>query len=136
MPLCKHIPKSSYIIALSSHLLNSFFQISGTKKPFVNNIILQTCGFVASLAALPAARTLNRRSMLLTGYSVTSITMFIVALLYTLVPHDPKAAKAMVAMVCLFNVAYGYRRVLTSQLCTTNKRCLQRDHWTLMSVRG
>ncbi|GJJ08498.1 hypothetical protein Clacol_002716 [Clathrus columnatus] len=41
--------------------------------------------------------------MLLTGFSITSVTMFIVALLYTLVPHDPKAAKAMVAMPYFLN---------------------------------
>jgi len=84
-----------------------FFQIAGTAKPFINTIILQSCGFATALASVPIARTFGRRPILLTGFSLTTLSMFVVAVLYTAAPHSSGAGKAMVAMVCLFNGAYG-----------------------------
>ncbi|KAF8578472.1 general substrate transporter [Ramaria rubella] len=84
-----------------------FFQIAGTTKPFINTIIYQSCGVATSLAAVPLTRIFERRHILLTGFSLTTLTMFLIAILYTVDPHSTNAGKAMVAMVCLFGGAYG-----------------------------
>lgn len=84
-----------------------FFQIAGQSKPFIDNIIVQACGFVMAIGSIFTSRVFGRRPILLTGFSITSISMFLVALLYTIAPHSPSAGKGMVSMVCLFNAAYG-----------------------------
>ncbi|KIJ32413.1 hypothetical protein M422DRAFT_184475 [Sphaerobolus stellatus SS14] len=88
--------------------IHSFFQIAGQSKPFIDNMIVQACGFATAIASVPIIRTFGRRPILLTGFTLTTLSMFLVALLFTLAPHSSSAGKGMVAMVCLFNGAYGH----------------------------
>ena len=97
----------TYQHGISIDIIDSFFQIAGQAKPFTDNIIVQACGFATALVSMPVARRFGRRPILLTGFSVTSISMLLVAILYTVAPKNTSAGKAMVAFVCLFNAAYG-----------------------------
>ena len=85
----------------------SFFQIAGQSKPFIDNVIVQACGFATAIASVPIVPTFARKPILLTGFTLTTLSMFLVMLLYMLAPHNSSAGKGMVAMVCLFNGAYG-----------------------------
>jgi len=60
-----------------------------------------------AIGSILTARVFGRRQILLTGFSITTIAMFLVAILYTVAPQSSSAGKGMVAMVCLFNGAYG-----------------------------
>ncbi|KZO98335.1 MFS general substrate transporter [Calocera viscosa TUFC12733] len=77
-----------------------FFQVAGETNAFVDTIILQTCGLVGALMGPFVARMFGRKTILIFGFSFTSATMFIVALLSTLSIHtNPAAGKSLVAMV-------------------------------------
>lgn len=46
------------------------------------------------------ARYLGRKTILLTGFTVTTIAMFVVAIVYTVNPTASSSGKLMIAMVC------------------------------------
>jgi len=85
-----------------------FFQAAGSKNAFVNTIILQGCGTAGAFLALPLARYFGRRQILTAGFSMTTATMLITALLYTTKPHSTQANKALVGMVCIYEFSYSY----------------------------
>ena len=86
-----------------------FFQRIGSTKPFIDSIIVQSVTVAASLCAPSLARSFGRRTLLLSGFSVTTISMFVIALVNDLTKHDQSSApgKVLVAMLCLYSAAYG-----------------------------
>jgi len=85
-----------------------FFQVAGETNAFVDTVILQLCGLIGALMAPFVARMLGRKTILIFGFSVTTTTMFIVAILSTLSIHtNPDAGKSLVAMVCIYEWAYA-----------------------------
>ena len=84
-----------------------FFQIAGTKRPFINTVILQSISVGASFLAFPLANRFGRRTLLLIGFTSTTICMFCIALVYTIAPTKVASGKALVALLCMFLFTYA-----------------------------
>jgi len=85
-----------------------FYQQAGVSNPFVGSMISQSIGCLASFVAIYLSGVFGRRSILLSGFVVTTITMFAVAILYTAAPHSRHSGKALVAMLAIYQGAYGW----------------------------
>lgn len=101
---------SSFAIFLFAHPNADgtfFFQIAGTSKPFTDTIIVQSVSLAASLVALYLARHYGRRPLLLIGFTLSTIAMFAVAIVYTIAPTKPSSGRALVGLLCVLLGAYG-----------------------------
>jgi len=81
--------------------------MANTGKPFTNSIILQTVNVITGIFALPLSHKFGRRSLLLTGFAVTSISMFCIAIVYTIAPAQHSSGQALVVLTCIFIGAYA-----------------------------
>ncbi|KAL5498337.1 hypothetical protein ACEPAH_2479 [Sanghuangporus vaninii] len=86
-----------------------FFQLAGTGDPFLDTVILQSVNVFTSLCSLPLARRFGRRTLLLSGFAMTFVSMLSVAIVYTATSshRTPAVGKTLVALLCLFNGSYG-----------------------------
>ncbi|EJD04873.1 general substrate transporter [Fomitiporia mediterranea MF3/22] len=86
-----------------------FFQVAGASDPFIDTVILQSVNLFTSLCALPLARRFGRRTLLLSGFGMETVSMLAVALIYSITRTHTTLAdgKALVAMLCIFSGAYG-----------------------------
>jgi len=84
-----------------------FFQQAGVGNPFLSTVITQAVGVAAALLSLHLAGKYGRRTILLTGFIFTTITMFGVAILYTAAPHSKGAGVALVTLLAIYFGAYG-----------------------------
>jgi len=84
-----------------------FYQQAGVSNPFIGTVISQSIGCLASFCAIYLASVFGRRSLLLSGFLIATITMFTVAILYTVAPHSSHSGKALVAMLAIYQGAYG-----------------------------
>ena len=84
-----------------------FFQIAKSGRPFINTVILQCVNLCVSLFALPLARKFGRRTLLLAGFSITTVAMLCIAIVYTVAPTKVASGKALVALLCIFYAGYG-----------------------------
>jgi len=84
-----------------------FYQQAGVASPFIGNVITQLIGCAAAFSAIYLAGAFRRRSLLLTGFLISSICMFAVAILYTVAPGSRESGKALVALLAIYQGAYG-----------------------------
>jgi sugar porter (SP) family MFS transporter len=87
-----------------------FLQISGIQQPFVYSIGLQVVAVGMAAIGLVLNRLYGRRTLFISGASITCATLFIVAIIWTAGGNTHSAAqgKAMVAMVNIYLGAYSY----------------------------
>jgi len=85
-----------------------FFQAAGESNAFLDSIILNSCGLAGALSAPFFARFLPRKWILIVGFTLTTLTMLIVGILYTTIPHNVTASKTLIAMVCIYEFAYSF----------------------------
>ena len=83
--------------------------MAGTSDPFIDTVILQSVNLLTSLCSLPLARAFGRRTLLLSGFGMCAVSMFIIAVVYSVTsePRNAAVGKALVAMLCVFNGTYG-----------------------------
>jgi len=83
-----------------------FFQVASPgSNAFTDAIILKCCGLLGALSAPFLARYFGRKTLLLFGFATTTITMFTVAIVYTIAPKSTSGGKALIAMVCCYEAA-------------------------------
>jgi sugar porter (SP) family MFS transporter len=87
-----------------------FLQISGISQPFKYSIVLQCVAVIAASIGLVLNKFLGRRTLFISGATITTITMFLVAIIWTAGGSDHTAAqgKAIVAMVNIYLAGYSY----------------------------
>lgn len=87
-----------------------FLQVSGIGQPFLYTIILQCIAVIGASVGLILNKLSGRRALFLSGGTITSVTMFIVAIIWTAAgsSHTGAQGKAMFAMVSIFLFAYSY----------------------------
>jgi sugar porter (SP) family MFS transporter len=87
-----------------------FLQISGISQPFKYSIVLQVVSVVMATAGLFLNRLFGRRTLFISGGSITCATMFIIAIIWTAggSTHTVAQGRAMVAMVNIYLGAYSY----------------------------
>jgi len=84
-----------------------FYQQVGISNPFIGTVITQSIGCLASFCSIYLTGVIGRRSLLIPGFSTTTITMFVVAILYTVAPHSKHSGQALVAMLAIYQGAFG-----------------------------
>jgi len=84
-----------------------FYQQAGVSNPFTGTMISQSIGCLASFCAIYLSSIFGRRSLLLSGFLIMTITMFAVAILFTVAPHPSHGGNALVAMLAICQGAYG-----------------------------
>ena len=86
-----------------------FFQMAGTSDPFVDTVIVQSVNLFTALCSLYLARVFGRRPLLMTGFGMCGVSMFIIAVTYTVTsePRNDSIGRLLVAMLCIFNGTYG-----------------------------
>ena len=94
-----------------------FFLMSGSTEPFQDSIIVSCLGLLAVMMMSVIIRYLSRRAILLTSFAVQSISMLIIAVVYTVAPTSPSALKCLVAFVCIYVFFYGGWCGPTAWLC-------------------
>src|SRR5579871_4109381 len=87
-----------------------FLQVSGISQPFLFTIVLQVVAIVAASLGLILNKLYGRRTIFLSGVSLTTVTMFIVAIIWTAAgsKHTGPQGKAMFSMVCLYLTGYSF----------------------------
>jgi len=87
-----------------------FLQISGITQPFKYTIVLQVVAVVMATVGLFLNRIFGRRTLFISGASITTATMFIVAIIWTAggSNHTAIQGRAIVAMVNIYLGAYSY----------------------------
>lgn len=86
-----------------------FYKISGlvSPTPFQATIISKgICGTLGGLLGLFATRYFGRRALLLVSYSVGSICMLIVAVVYTVQPTALSTGQTILGVFCVFNLFF------------------------------
>jgi hypothetical protein len=81
--------------------------VAGESQPFIDSVILQTISVFMALWSLPLSRRFGRRQLLLTGFTFTTITMFVVAIVSTVSPTGRSSGNLLVAMMCICLGAYS-----------------------------
>ncbi|GAA5978610.1 hypothetical protein JCM11641_002787 [Rhodosporidiobolus odoratus] len=92
-----------------------FFQIASPgSDAFRNTIILSVCGFIGACMAPFLARYVGRKTLLATAFGISAGCFLIVGALNEVYPTKGTGSKneasgqALVAMVCIFQVCYGF----------------------------
>jgi sugar porter (SP) family MFS transporter len=87
-----------------------FFQISGFTQPFKYSIVLQLVSVIMAGVGLFLNKIFGRRTMFISGASITCATLFIVAIIWTAggSTHTAIQGRAIVAMVNIYLGAYSY----------------------------
>jgi len=84
-----------------------FFQVVGTKgDAFTNTTILKAVGVVGAIMAPFLARYYGRKLLLCVGFGITTVCIFLVALLVTVGPKNDAAGNALLALICLYDWGY------------------------------
>ena len=96
-------------LPLLSYYLDAtfFFSVAGASEPFIDTIILQTISVSMALCSLPLTRRFGRRHLLLTGFSISTIAMFIIAIVSTASPATKSSGRLLVAMSCILLGGYS-----------------------------
>jgi Sugar (and other) transporter len=87
-----------------------FLQISGITQPFKYSIVLQCVAVIMAGVGMVLNRYFGRRTLFISGASITCATLFIVAIIWTAggSVHTPVQGRAIVAMVNIYLGAYSY----------------------------
>ncbi|KAK0380680.1 hypothetical protein CLIM01_01960 [Colletotrichum limetticola] len=95
---------SMFIIAYKAY----FFSVAQVEHPFAMTNVLSTAGLLAILAnAFIVVRYGRRRLMLINGLVICGCLQLIMAVTYDKQPHTINAGKVLVAMSCIFMVAFN-----------------------------
>jgi len=84
-----------------------FFQVSGSKDPFIDSVIVTTLSLVGAIGGVFMNRYIGRRPMLMGGFGIHSILMLVIAVAWTTIPGTPTAGKIIVAMIVLYQCFYS-----------------------------
>lgn len=84
-----------------------FFQISGSTNAFIDSVITNCVSTAGALAGLALNRYIGRRPMLLTGFAIQAIIMFVIAAVWAAKPYTLPAEKLVVAMVVIFQTVFS-----------------------------
>ncbi|KAJ5605725.1 hypothetical protein N7510_008506 [Penicillium lagena] len=84
-----------------------FFQISGSQRPFIDSIIVTTMSLVGAFSGVFLNRFVGRRHVLLSGFGIQAILMFVIATVWTVDPGTVSTGKTIVAMVVIFQAVYA-----------------------------
>jgi sugar porter (SP) family MFS transporter len=87
-----------------------FLQLSGIVHPFKYSIILQCVAVVMAGVGMVLNRYFGRRTLFISGASITCATLFIVAVIWTAGGnfHTPIQGRTIVAMINIYIGAYSY----------------------------
>jgi len=84
-----------------------FFQVVGTTgDAFTNTTILKAVGVIGALISPFVARYFGRKTILVGGFAVTTVTILLVAIMATFVPKGDAAGRALMALICIYDAAY------------------------------
>lgn len=104
--LCHSASGINFLVGYATY----FLQISGIQQPFVYSIVLQVIAVVMAASGLFLNKLFGRRTLFISGASITCATLFIVAIIWTAggSVHTIPQGKAIVAMVNIYLGAYSY----------------------------
>ena len=93
----------SFITAYGTY----FFSIVGISQPFIITVITSVCGMAGSFSAFPLIKYFGRRPVLIIGAAVSSVCMFVFAIVGTVAPGSQAAARCLVAFTSIYIFTYG-----------------------------
>lgn len=104
-----------------------FFSISGLHNSFIVNIALQACALAGIVTVFPSLKFMGRRTILLIGSFLMSLSMFLVAIIGTADAKSVAASRCLVAFCCLFGYFFTWSWgpvgwVVTSEIASTTLR--------------
>jgi sugar porter (SP) family MFS transporter len=104
--LCHSASGINFLVGYATY----FLQISGITQPFKYSIVLQTVAVVMAAVGLVLNKFYGRRTLFISGASITCATLFIVAIIWTAggSVHTAAQGRAIVAMVNIYLGAYSY----------------------------
>jgi sugar porter (SP) family MFS transporter len=104
--LCHSASGINFLVGYATY----FLQISGISQPFKYSIVLQVVAVVMASAGLFLNKLFGRRTLFISGASITCATLFIVAIIWTAggSNHTQVQGRAIVAMVNIYLGAYSY----------------------------
>jgi sugar porter (SP) family MFS transporter len=104
--LCHSASGINFLVGYATY----FLQISGVTQPFKYSIVLQCVAVITSAIGMVLNKFLGRRTLFISGATLTTIFMFLVAIIWTAggSNHTPVQGRAIVAMVNLYLGAYSY----------------------------
>lgn len=104
--LCHSASGINFLVGYATY----FLQISGVSQPFKYTVVLQCVSVIMAGAGLFLNRIFGRRTLFISGGTLTTITMFLVAIIWTAggSNHTPIQGRALVAMVNIYLGAYSY----------------------------
>lgn len=73
----------------------------------MNTIIVQCVSVAMAITSLGFARRFGRRTILLIGFTITTICFFAIPIIYTVSPTAKASGRALVALLCIFLGTYG-----------------------------
>ncbi|OJJ43541.1 hypothetical protein ASPZODRAFT_154425 [Penicilliopsis zonata CBS 506.65] len=85
-----------------------FYTTSGITDSFLVTVITQACQLAGILVMFPSVHYLGRRTMLLWGGAVQTISIFLVAIIGTALPNSVAAGRCLVAFCCLYGFAFSW----------------------------
>jgi sugar porter (SP) family MFS transporter len=87
-----------------------FLQISGIPQPFLYTVGIQAVSVGGAILGVVAQKFFGRRPILISGTTITTISMFTVAIIWTAAgsSHTQAQGRAIVAMINVFTAAYSY----------------------------
>jgi MFS family permease len=83
-----------------------FFLISGSKKPFIDTIIITCAGIAGGFVSYVLTRLCGRRTIMLWGSIVCGLSMMGLSAAYTASPNSLEALKALVGFLTIYYFSY------------------------------
>jgi MFS transporter, SP family, sugar:H+ symporter len=84
-----------------------FFQISGSKDPFIDSIIVTTISLLGAVGGVFLNRFYGRRPLLMLGYITQAALMLVIGAVWTAAPGTVSTGKVIVAMLVIFQCVYS-----------------------------
>ena len=84
-----------------------FFQIAGSKDPFIDSIIVTTVSLAGAVSGVFLNRFYGRRPLLMTGYAIQASLMLVLGAVWAATPGTVTTGKVIVGMVVIFQCIYS-----------------------------
>ncbi|TPX06847.1 uncharacterized protein E0L32_002343 [Thyridium curvatum] len=84
-----------------------FFQIAGSKQPFIDSIIVTCVSLIGAFSGVFLNRFVGRRPLLMAGFLIQACLMLVIGTVWTVSPGTITTGKVIVAMVVIFQCVYA-----------------------------
>jgi SP family sugar:H+ symporter-like MFS transporter len=110
--VCLHVSEKGLVLRDQSLILRSFvtyfYSISGITNSFTSTMITDGCQLLGSFIMFPLLRYVGRRTIMLWGCAMQTISMLALAIVGTAAPGSAAAGKCLVAFSCIYAFAFAF----------------------------